>query len=188
MNEATFARARSLADGLAPALDALWCRGHSVAVTGCAQPTFHEAKRFVEMSLWMPWRAPHVMLVPCVLTGDRPAVLVATWDSRGVVIRQTVTSAAQFEAEVAAAAATLRARSTEEELAVMRAQHRDGAEAPELENAEYWPEVLARVQAEAPSAGEPDDPGTPVAAPIAERIWPSRLEDLRELQRALDDH
>lgn len=187
MNEATFERARAMADGLRPALDALWCRGHVVAVTGCAQPTFDEARRFVEMSLWMPWRAPHVMLVPCVLKGDRPAVLAATWDSRGVVIRQTVTSAAGFEAEVKAAAATLGARCTEEELAMMRAQHSDGAEAPELENEEYWPEVLAELKAGAPAAGEADDPGTPIAAPIAERIWPSRLEDLRELQRALDD-
>ena len=187
MNPLPIDRARELARHLSGALAALWCRGHAVSVPGCDPPGFREAKRFVEMTVWMPWRVPHVMLVPCVLPGDRPAVLVGTWDPRGVAIRQTVTSAADFEAEVSAAAATLSARASADDLAMMRSQLEDGAEAPELENLEFWPEVLSRLQGDGSAAEVPVDPGVPVAAALAERIWPARLEDLRELQSALDD-
>jgi hypothetical protein len=187
MNHRPLDRAQELARHLSRALGPLRCRGHAVSVPGCDPPSFREARRFVEMTLWMPWRVPHVMLVPCVLPGDRPAVLVGTWDPRGVAIRQTVTSTAAFEAEVAAAAATLGERASADDLATMRSQHEDGGDAPDLENLEFWPEVLSRLQGDRATAEQPDDPGVPVAAAIAERIWPARLEDLRELQRALDD-
>lgn len=187
MNHRSIDRAQEVARHLSRALGPLWCRGHAVSVPGCDPPTFREARRFVEMTLWMPWRVPHVMLVPCVLPGDRPAVLVGTWDPRGVAIRQTVTSAADFEAEVAAASATLRARASADDLAMMRSQREDNADAPDLENLEFWPEVLSRMQGDGSTAEPPDDAGVPVAAAIADRIWPARLEDLRELQRSLDD-
>lgn len=187
MNHPPIDRARELARHLSRALEPLWCCGHEVSVPGCDPPTFREARRFVEVSLWMPWRVPHVMLVPCVLPGDHPAVLVATWDPRGVAIRQTVTSAADFEAEVSAASASMGSLASADDVAVMRAQHHDGAEAPELENLEFWPEVLSRLHEDDPAAEPPVDAGVPVAAALAGRIWPARVEDLREQQRALDD-
>lgn len=187
MTNPTLDRAQALAQDLSRALVALRCRGHVVAVPGAGEPAFREARRFVEVALWMFWRVPHVMLVPCALPDGRPAVLAGTWDPRGVAIRQTVTSAAAFEAEVAAAARALAARHSPGELAAIEGLYDDGAQLPELENMEFWPEVLAKLRATAADPAEPDDLGAPVVAPIAERIWAARLDDLREAQRALED-
>ena len=187
MSTDPFARALALADGIAGSLVALRCRGHVCRVHADAAAPFREARRFVEMTAWMSWRVPHVMLVPCVLAGGRPAVLVATWDPRGVVIRQTVTSQTDFDAEVAPAAEALRARLTPADRTLLEPLYADDREPPDLENLEFWPEVLARLQASEADPAAPDDPGVPVAAPLAERIWPARLEDLRERLRALED-
>ena len=186
MSDGPFDRARALGADLAQTLTPLFVRGHVVAVPGCEAPTFREARRFVEMTLWMLWRAPHVMLVPCVLPGDRPAVLVGTWDPRGVALRQTVTSATDFAAEVQRAAGVMRGRYGADDLALAAQLHRDEAATPDLENMEFWPEVLAGIQAAADS-GEPDDPGAAVALPLVERAWPARLADHRERLRALED-
>jgi hypothetical protein len=187
MSDGPFDRASALGADLAQTLTALFARGHVVAVPGCPAPSFREARRFVEMSLWMLWRAPHVMLVPCVLPGERPAVLVATWDPRGVALRQTVTSATDFAAEVHRAAGVMRGSYGADDLALAARLRRDEAATPDLENMEFWPEVLAGIQAAADDPGEPDDPGAAVALPLVERAWPARLADHRERLRALED-
>ena len=187
MSDGPFDRARALGTDVAQALTPLLARGHVVAVPGCEAPTFREARRFVEMTLWMLWRAPHVMLVPCVLPGDRPAVLVGTWDPRGVALRQTVTSAGDFAAEVRRAAEGMRGGYGADDLALAAQLLRDEVGTPDLENMEFWPEVLARLQAVAPAPGEPDDAGAAVALPLVERAWPARLADHRERLRALED-
>jgi hypothetical protein len=181
-----FDAAAALAVALSRALSPLRCRGHVVAVPGRAEPTFREARRFVEVALWMFWRAPHVMLVPCTRRGA-PAVLAATWHPRGVAVRETVTSLADFEARVAAAAGELAARYDAADRALIEGLYRAEPEAPELENTEFWPEILERIAAAPDDPAEPDDPGTPVAGPIAEAAWRARLDDHRERLRALDD-
>lgn len=187
MSDGPFDRARALATEAAQALTPLLARGHVVAVPGCEAPTFREARRFVEVTLWMLWRAPHVMLVPCVLPGDRPAVLVGTWDPRGVALRQTVTSAGELAAEVERAAEVMRGSYGADALALAAQLFREEVGTPDLENMEFWPEVLARIQAAAPAPGDADDAGAPVALPLVERAWPARLADHRERLRALDD-
>ena len=178
MHDRTLDPARALAHDVALALRPLHCRGHLVDVPGCAAPTFAEARRFLEMALWMLWRVPHVMLVPCV-AGGRPAVLVGTWDPRGVALRQTVTDAAVFRAEVAAATAALAARHGDDDRAALADLCREDPDPPDLEHLEFWPEVLRRIRAAPPDAATPPDPGAAVAAPIAERLWAARLEDVR---------
>ena len=142
MSDGPFDRARALATDVAQALSPVMARGHVVAVPGCEAPTFREARRFVEMTLWMLWRAPHVMLVPCVLPGDRPAVLVGTWDPRGVALRQTVTSAGDFAAEVRRAAEAMRGGYGADDLALAAQLLRDEVGTPDLENMEFWPCLL----------------------------------------------
>lgn len=174
--------ARSMAEELATALRSLRCRGHVVAVPGVDAPSLAVARRFMVMELWVPWRVPHVMLVPCVVAGERPAVVVGTWDPRGVVFEQTVTSTGAFAEEVARAAA--RPVSAEDEAA--QRGELDAAEGvPDLENDEFWPEVLAKMLA-APAEEEPGTTGGLPAA-IAERIWPERLADLRERARRVEE-
>ncbi|MEZ4405441.1 MAG: hypothetical protein R3A52_02955 [Polyangiales bacterium] len=175
---AAMERARAMAAEMATALASLRCRGHVVAVHGVDEPSLAVARRFMVMELWVPWRVPHVMLVPCVLAGERPAVVVGTWDPRGVVFEQTVTSSEAFAAEVARAAA--RPVSAEDEAAQRR--ELAGAEGvPDLENDEFWPEVLARMLATKVDEEMGTTSGLPAA--IVARIWPERLEDLRERAR-----
>jgi hypothetical protein len=186
MSSAAFDDAAALAAALSRALAPLRCHGHVVAVPGCAAPTFREARRFVEVALWMLWRAPHVMLVPCTRRGV-PVVLAATWHPRGVAVRETVTALADFEAQVAAAARTLAERYHADDRALIERLCRAEPAAPELENMEYWPEILAGITATPADAAAPDDRGTPVAGPVAEAGWRARLDDHRERLRALDD-
>lgn len=194
-------RAREMAGEMAAALAALRCVGHVIAVPGAEEPTLTVARRFMVMELWVPWRVPHVMLVACVAAGERPAVVVGTWDPRGVVLQQTVTSVGDFAAEVARAAAH---PVSEGDLAEQRAELGAATEVPDLENDEFWPEVLAKVLAEGAEGeagvgeregvdrgrdGDADrDAGVAgVAGAVVERIWPERLADLRERRRALED-
>ena len=187
MHDRPIDQAHALARDLGRALRPLHCHGHLVAVPGCAAPTFREARRFVEMTLWMLWRAPHVMVVPFVGAGAQPAAIVATWDSRGVALWQTVASAEAFRAEVAAAAEVLAARHAHDDRALIEALCWEDRDPPELEHLEFWPEVLGRLQAGGAGGVAPIEPGAAVPAPLAERIWASRLEDRRERLRALDD-
>lgn len=183
--------AREMAADMAEALTALRCVGHVVAVPGAEAPTLAVARRFMVMELWVPWRVPHVMLVACV-AGGRPAVVVGTWDPRGVVLQQTVTSAADFAAEVARAAGRAVG---EADLEAQRAELRAATGVPDMENDEFWPEVLAKVLAEGReeevgavgAAGTMDGGDGGLAAAVAERIWPERLADLRERRRAPEE-
>ena len=175
-------RARALARELATTLLSLRCRGHVMAVPGVDEPDLGVARRYLVMTLWVSWRVPNVMLVPCVMGGETPAVLVGTWDPRGVALQQLVTSAAAFAAEVASAAAT---GVSAEDLAAQRAALKWAKDAPDLENEEFWPEVLAKMLAQKRDVDEV--PAGSIAATVAERIWPERLADLRERQRALEE-
>jgi len=174
-------RARALARELATALLSLRCRGHVMAVPGADEPDLGVARRYLVMTLWVPWRVPNVMLVPCVMAGA-PAVLVGTWDPRGVALQQLVTSAAAFAAEVASAA---EAGVSADDLAAQRAELKWAKEVPDLENEEFWPEVLARMLTE--KRGDDEVPDGSIVSTVAERIWPERLADLRERQRALEE-
>lgn len=171
-------RARAMAAEMATALASLRCRGHVVAVHGVDAPSLAVARRFMVMELWVPWRVPHVMLLPCVVAGERPAVVVGTWDPRGVVFEQTVTSSEDFAEEVARAAA--RPVSAEDE-AAQRRELASAEDIPDLENDEFWPEVLAKMLAAKVEEELGTTSGLPAA--IVERIWPERLEDLRARAR-----
>lgn len=175
-------RARALARELATTLLSLRCRGHVMAVPGTEEPDLDIARRYLVMTLWVPWRVPHVMLVPCVMAGETPAVLVGTWDPRGVALQQVVTSAAAFAAEVASAAAVT---VSADDLAAQRAELKWAKDIPDLENEEFWPEVLAKMLTEKRDVDEV--PAGSIVATVAERIWPDRLADLRERQRALEE-
>lgn len=175
-------RARALARELAQTLLSLRCRGHVMSVPGAEEPDLDVARRYLVMTLWVPWRVPNVMLVPCVMAGETPAVLVGTWDPRGVALQQVVTSAAAFASEVASAAAV---PVSADDLAAQRAELKWAKEVPDLENEEFWPEVLAKMLAE--KRGDDDVPDGSIVATVVERIWPERLADLRERQRALEE-
>lgn len=187
MNERTIERAQSLARDLAHALTALRCRGHVVDLPGCPEPDLREARRFVEIAVWISWRVPHVMLAPCALADEGPAVVLGTWDARGVAIHQTVTSRAGFVAEATRAAETLAARRSPDDLAMIEALYRDADEAPEMENLEFWPEILARVRESAADPVGPAEPDASVVGSIVAVLWPTRIEDLRERLRSIED-
>lgn len=174
--------AGAMAAEMATALESLRCRGHVLAVPGAAVPTLAVARRFMVMELWVPWRVPHVMLVPCAVAGETPAVVVGTWDPRGVVLEQTVISVADFAAEVARAAEHPVGA---DDLAAQRAERAHATERPDLENDEFWPEVLAKMLAA--GGDDPVERRDGFAGAIVERIWPERLADLRERARASDE-
>ncbi len=175
-------RARALARELATTLLSLRCRGHVTAVPGAEEPDLDVARRYLVMTLWVPWRVPHVMLVPCVMAGETPAVLIGTWDPRGVALQQVVTSAAAFAAEVASATAATAVSA--EDLAAQRAELKWAKDVPDLENEEFWPEVLAKMLT---GQRVEELPQGSIVATVAGRVWSERLADIREKQRALEE-